>query len=77
MTFDRPPEQDETSLTNALNIGPVSVAVYAEQWQFYHTGVMSSTSCGALTFAFENTCCSPSAACHGHDFIFPCLIFTV
>lgn len=35
-------------LVNGLNLGPVSVAVEADQnaWQFYHSGVMSDSSCG-------------------------------
>jgi len=39
---------DENALMQAVNIGPVSVAIEADQecFQFYSGGVLSDTSCG-------------------------------
>jgi KDEL-tailed cysteine endopeptidase len=39
---------DDSALVAALNLGPVSVAIEADQscFQFYHSGVLSDPSCG-------------------------------
>lgn len=39
------PANNEVTLQNALHINPVSVAVEADQWQFYSSGVLT-TACG-------------------------------
>ena len=39
------PANNEVALQNALHINPVSVAVEADQWQFYSSGVLT-TACG-------------------------------
>jgi C1A family cysteine protease len=39
------PENNEVALQNAVHLTPVSVAVEADQWQFYSSGVLTTT-CG-------------------------------
>lgn len=47
-SFKDVPQNDEASLLSALKVGPVSVAVEADQavWQFYSSGVLDDASCG-------------------------------
>jgi cathepsin L len=46
--FKDVPSRNEPQLVNAINLGPVSVAVEADRsvFQFYHDGVLDSTACG-------------------------------
>jgi len=47
-SFKDVPTLDEASLLSAVNIGPVSIAIEADQmvFQFYSGGVMDDASCG-------------------------------
>jgi len=48
--------QNLTKLAEAVELGPVSVCVVAQEWDFYESGVMSAEQCGPMGDAFVDHC---------------------
>lgn len=49
-------EQNLTQLAEAVEHGPVSICVVAQEWDFYAGGVMSADACGPMGDAFVDHC---------------------
>jgi len=48
--------QNLTALADAVELGPVSICVVAEAWDYYAGGVMSAEQCGPMGDSFVDHC---------------------